>query len=45
VTKGKDEISMRICEGILQKCQQKKRKKEKKYTIGSKILQEQSIEK
>jgi len=44
VTKGKDEISMRICEGILQKCQ--KKNKEKKYnTIGSKVLQEQSIEK
>jgi len=28
VTKGKDEISMRICEGILQKCQQKKKEKE-----------------
>jgi hypothetical protein len=44
VTKGKDEISMRICEGILQKMSAKK-KKENKYTIRSKVLQEQSIEK
>jgi hypothetical protein len=26
VTKGKDEISMRICEEILQKCQQKNKR-------------------
>ena len=47
MTKGNDEISMRICERVLQKFQQKKKiiRKEKKYNIGSKVLQEQRTEK
>jgi hypothetical protein len=31
VTKGKDEISMRIWEGILRECQQNQKKEKKRY--------------
>jgi hypothetical protein len=51
VTKENYEISTRIWEEILKKCQPKKKKRErerrkkKKYNIRSKVLQEQRREK